>query len=111
MVPGPYHFKWSGHMARRCELTGKDAQVGNKVSHANNKTKTRFMPNLCNVSLISDAMGQTYRFRISAIALKSVEHRGGLDAFLMKARGAELSPRALKLKNSIARRLEAQKAA
>jgi len=98
-------------MARRCELTGKDALAGNKVSHANNKTRTRFMPNLCNVSLISDAMGQTYRLRISAIALKSVEHRGGLDAFLMKADKAELSPKALKLKNSIAKRLEAQKAA
>ncbi len=98
-------------MARRCELTGKDAQVGNKVSHANNKTKTRFLPNLCNVSLISDAMGQTYRFRISAIALKSVEHRGGLDAFLMKADNEELSAKALKLKRSIAKRVEAQKAA
>ena len=61
-------------MARRCELTGKGVQVGNKVSHANNKTKTRFLPNLCNVNLISDAMGLSYNFRVSAIALKSVEH-------------------------------------
>ena len=98
-------------MARRCELTGKNAQVGNNVSHANNKTKTRFMPNLCNVSLMSEAMGLTYRFRISAIALKSVEHRGGLDAFLMKASNDELSEKALKLKRSIARKLEAQKTA
>lgn len=98
-------------MARRCELTGKDALVGNNVSHANNKTKTRFMPNLCNVSLISDAMGQTYRFRVSAIALKSVEHRGGLDAFLMKAGNDELSAKALKLKRAIAKKLEASKAA
>jgi large subunit ribosomal protein L28 len=98
-------------MARRCELTGKDAQVGNNVSHANNKTKTRFMPNLCNVSLMSEAMGLTYRFRVSAIALKSVEHRGGLDGFLMKAKDGELSPRALKLKHQIAKKLEAQKAA
>ena len=98
-------------MARRCELTGKDAQVGNKVSHANNKTKTRFMPNLCNVSLISEAMGQTYRFRISAIALKSVEHNGGLDNFLMKVRAEGLSGKAAKLKRSIAKRLEAQTAA
>ena len=98
-------------MARRCELTGKDAQVGNNVSHANNKTRTRFMPNLCNVSLISDAMGLTYRFRISAIALKSVEHRGGLDAFLLKAPNLELSAKALKLKRSIAKKLEAAKAA
>jgi large subunit ribosomal protein L28 len=98
-------------MARRCELTGKDAQSGNNVSHANNKTRTRFMPNLCNVSLMSEAMGLTYRFRISAIALKSVEHRGGLDNFLMKARGEELSLKAMKLKRSITKRLEAQKAA
>jgi large subunit ribosomal protein L28 len=98
-------------MARRCELTGKDAQVGNNVSHANNKTKTRFMPNLCNVSLMSEAMGQTYKFRISAIALKSVEHNGGLDNFLMKAQGDKLSAKALKLKRSIAKKLDAQKAA
>ena len=98
-------------MARRCELTGTNAQVGNNVSHANNRTKTRFMPNLCNVSLISDAMGLTYRFRISAIALKTVEHRGGLDAFFMKARNEELSAKALKLKRSIAKRLETSAAA
>ena len=98
-------------MARRCDLTGKDAQAGNNVSHANNKTRRLFNPNLCNVSLISDAMGLTYRFRISAIALKSVEHRGGLDAFLMKAKNDELSIKALKLKRSIAKKLDAQKAA
>ena len=98
-------------MARRCDLTGKDAQAGNNVSHANNKTRRLFNPNLCNVSLMSDAMGLTYRFRISAIALKSVEHRGGLDAFLMKAKNDELSVKALKLKRSIAKKLEAQKAA
>jgi large subunit ribosomal protein L28 len=98
-------------MARRCELTGKDAQVGHKVSHANNKTKTRFMPNLVSVHLMSEAMGQAYGFRISAIALKSVEHRGGLDAFLAKAKEETLSLRARKLKRQIAKKLEAQKAA
>ena len=98
-------------MARRCEFTGKDAQSGNNVSHSNNKTRTRFMPNLCNVSLMSEAMGLAYRFRISAIALKSVEHVGGLDAFLMKARAEDLSIKAEKLKRSIAKKLEAQKAA
>ena len=98
-------------MARRCDLTGKDAQAGNNVSHANNRTKRRFMPNLCNVSLNSDAMGLTYRFRVSAIALKTVEHRGGLDSFLMKASNDELSIKALKLKRSIAKKLEAQPAA
>ncbi|MFZ4383159.1 MAG: 50S ribosomal protein L28 [Sandarakinorhabdus sp.] len=98
-------------MARRCELTGKNALVGNKVSHANNKTKTRFMPNLCDVSLMSDAMGLTYRLRISAIALKSVEHVGGLDNFLIKAKDGQLSEKALRLKRSVARKLEAAKAA
>lgn len=98
-------------MARRCEFTGKNAQVGNNVSHANNKTKTRFMPNLCNVSLMSEAMGLSYRFRISAIALKSVEHVGGLDNFLLKANAAGLSDKALKLKRSIAKKVETQKAA
>ena len=98
-------------MARRCELTGKNALVGNKVSHANNKTKTRFMPNLCDVSLMSDAMGLTYRLRISAIALKSVEHVGGLDNFLLKASNDQLSEKALRLKRSIAKKVESAKAA
>ena len=97
-------------MARRCELTGKNALAGNKVSHANNKTKTRFMPNLCNVSLMSEAMGLTYRMRISAIALKSVEHVGGLDNFLLKQDNEKLSDKVLKLKRSIARKVEARKA-
>jgi large subunit ribosomal protein L28 len=98
-------------MARRCELTGKGAQVGNKVSHANNKTKTRFLPNLCKVNLISDAMGQGYNFRVSAIALKSVEHAGGLDAFLVKAHDENLSLKARRLKKSVEKRTEADKAA
>jgi large subunit ribosomal protein L28 len=78
-------------MSRHCEFTGKGPLSGNKVSHANNKTKTRFMPNLCDVTLISDALGNSYKFRISAAALKTVEHRGGLDAFLTKAKNDELS--------------------
>ena len=98
-------------MARRCELTGKGPQVGNKVSHANNKTKTRFLPNLCNVHLLSDAMGQGYNFKVSAIALKSVEHAGGLDEFLIKARDENLSLKARRLKRLIEKRSEAQKAA
>jgi large subunit ribosomal protein L28 len=97
-------------MARRCEFTGKNALAGNNVSHSNNKTRRRFMPNLCNVSLMSDAMGLTYRFRISAIALKSVEHRGGLDEYLLKASASELSAKALKLKNSIAKKVAAKAA-
>ena len=98
-------------MARRCELTGKNALVGNKVSHANNKTKTRFMPNLCDVSLMSDAMGLTYRLRISAIALKSVEHVGGLDNWLAKTSDEKLSVRARRLKREIAKKASANAAA
>jgi large subunit ribosomal protein L28 len=89
-------------MSRRCELTGKGAQVGHKVSHSNRKTKRRFLPNLLNVTMVSDALGRGVRLRISANALKSVDHRGGLDAFLMKAKEAELSPRARELKRQIA---------
>lgn len=92
-------------MARRCELTGKAVLSGNNVSHANNKTRRRFLPNLCEVSLLSDAMGQSYGLRVSASALKSVEHRGGLDAFLVKARAETLSTKARRLKRQIEKRL------
>jgi large subunit ribosomal protein L28 len=102
---------WSGLMARRCELTGKGVLTGNKVSHANNKTRTRFLPNLCDVHLLSDAMGQGYNFRVSAIALKSVEHAGGLDAFLIKAREESLSLKARRLKRQIMKRTEVEQAA
>ena len=90
-------------MARRCELTGKSPMVGNNVSHANNKSKRRFLPNLTEVSLTSELLGQTHRFRIAAAALRTVDHRGGLDAFLAKAPDAELSAKALKLKREIAK--------
>lgn len=92
-------------MSRRCELTGKSAQVGHKVSHSNIKTKRRFLPNLINVTMISEALGRTVRLRIAANALRSVDHRGGLDAFLVKARDAQLSPRALELKRQVAKKL------
>jgi large subunit ribosomal protein L28 len=88
-------------MSRRCDLTGKTAQVGHKVSHSNIKTKRRFLPNLLNVTMISDALGRSVRLRVSANALKSVDHRGGLDAFLMKAKDEELSDKALDLKRQI----------
>ena len=91
-------------MARRCELTGKGVLTGNNVSHANNKTRRRYLPNLVNVTLISDALGEKVRLRISAHALRSVEHRGGLDAFLAKAKDSELGPRALLVKKQIARK-------
>ena len=91
-------------MSRRCELTGKAVQSGNLVSHSNRKTRTRFLPNLVNVSLISDALQRSVRLRVAAAALRSVEHRGGLDAFLLKARDAELSIDALKLKREIVKK-------
>jgi large subunit ribosomal protein L28 len=92
-------------MSRRCELTAKGPQVGHKVSHSNIKTKRRFLPNLLNVTLMSDALGRSYKLRISANALKSVDHRGGLDAFLAKARASELSPKALEIKRALAKKL------
>ena len=91
-------------MSRRCELTGKAVQSGNLVSHSNRKTRTRFLPNLCNVTLISDALKRSFRLRVSAAALRSVEHRGGLDAFLVKARETELSQRARELKREITKK-------
>ena len=91
-------------MARRCELTGKGVQVGHLVSHSNIKTKTRFLPNLCSVSLISETLGRTVRLRIAAASLRSVEHRGGLDAFLLKARDEELSLKTRALKREIVKK-------
>ncbi len=90
-------------MSRRCELTGKGPMSGNNVSHANNKTKRRFLPNLNDVTLISDTLGRSVKLRISAHALRSVDHRGGLDAFLAKAKDADLSANALKIKKEIAK--------
>ncbi|MEZ5841633.1 MAG: 50S ribosomal protein L28 [Hyphomicrobiales bacterium] len=94
-------------MARRCELTGKAVLSGNNVSHANNKSRRRFLPNLCNVTLMSETLGRSVKLRITAHALRSVEHRGGLDAFLMKARDGELSPRARDLKSRIVKAVPA----
>ena len=91
-------------MSRRCELTGKGAQVGHRVSHSNIKTKRRFLPNLFNVTMISDALGRSVRLRVSANAIKSVDHRGGLDAYLLKAKDDELSARALELKRQVAKK-------
>jgi large subunit ribosomal protein L28 len=95
-------------MARRCELTGKAVQVGNNVSHANNKSRRRFLPNLSQVTLISDALGgQTVHLRISSHALRSVEHRGGLDKYLLAARDSDLSLKVRKLKREIGKRVAA----
>lgn len=90
-------------MARRCELTGTSIQTGNKVSHANNKSKRRFLPNLVNVTLMSEVLARSVRLRITTGALRSVEHRGGLDAFLIKSRDVELSLKARRLKRQIGR--------
>jgi large subunit ribosomal protein L28 len=88
-------------MSRRCELTGKTALVGHKVSHSNIKTKRRFLPNLLNVTLMSDALGRAIKLRVAASALRTVDHRGGLDAFLIKANEDELSPKARELRRQI----------
>lgn len=90
-------------MSRVCELSGKGPTTGNNISHANNKTRRRFLPNLNEVTLISDVLGQSFKLRISAAALRTVDHRGGLDAFLAKAKDEELSPKALKIKREIAK--------
>ena len=92
-------------MSRRCELTGKGPQVGHRVSHSNIKTKRRFLPNLLNVTLISDALGRSVRLRISANALKTIDRRGGLDAFLLKAKEDALSPRVRELKRQVGKKL------
>ena len=94
-------------MARRCELTGKGVMTGNNVSHANNRTRRRYLPNLNNVTLISEALGESHRFKVSADALRTVEHRGGLDAFLLKQSDADLSLKARKLKRRLKKQPEA----
>ncbi len=88
-------------MARRCELTGIGVMTGNNVSHALNRTRRRFLPNLCNVTLLSDALERSVKLKISAKALRTVEHRGGLDLYLLKAKDAELSKRALLVKKEL----------
>lgn len=90
-------------MSRVCELTGKGPMSGNKISHANNKTRRRFLPNLNEVTLISDVLGRSFQLRISAAAIRTVDHRGGLDAFLAKAKDDELSTDARAIKKEIAK--------
>ncbi len=95
-------------MSRRCELTGKGPMVGHTVSHSNIKTKRRFLPNLFNVTMQSDLLGRSVRLKVSAHAIRSVDHRGGLDAFLIKAKNDELSKRALDLKRQITKKKSAE---
>ena len=94
-------------MSRRCELTGKTVLVGNNVSHANNKTKRVFRPNLQVISLASDSLAQVYKLRICMSVLRSIDRIGGLDAYLVKAKDATLSPKALRLKRAIAKKTTA----
>jgi large subunit ribosomal protein L28 len=94
-------------MSRICELTGKGRQVGHNVSHANNKTKRTFLPNLQNVTLMSDALNRRVRMRVSMNGLRSVEHVGGLDAWLLKTRDADLSVKARRLKREIEKKADA----
>ena len=91
-------------MTRRCELTGKLPMAGQNVSHAENKTKRKFRPNLCQVTLMSETLARKIRLKVSAHALKTVEHRGGLDGFLLKAGRDELSDRCRKLKADIVKK-------
>jgi large subunit ribosomal protein L28 len=92
-------------MSRRCELTGKGVLVGHNVSHANNKTKRVYRPNLQTISLVSEALGNAYKLRISMNALRSVDRSGGLDPFLLRSKDNVLSIRALRLKRAIAKKL------
>ena len=94
-------------MSRICELTGKGRQVGHNVSHANNKTKRTFLPNLQNVTLMSESLERSVRLRVSTHGLRSVEHNGGLDNWLMKTRDDKLSLRARRLKREIAKKATA----
>ena len=89
-------------MSRRCELSGKGVLTGNNVSHAKNRSRRRYLPNLQKVTLMSESLGRSFNFRIAASTLRTVDHRGGLDAYLAKAKDAELSPNALKVKKDIA---------
>jgi large subunit ribosomal protein L28 len=91
-------------MSRRCELTGKGPMVGHTVSHANNKTKRIYRPNLQVIALASELLGNRYKLKISTNALRSVDRNGGLDPFILKCKDSQLSPRALRLKRAIAKK-------
>lgn len=92
-------------MARRCSVTGTGSQSGNNVSHSNRKTRTRFLPNLQNVSLMSDILGVSISLRVTTATLRSIEHNGGLDNYLLKQSARKLTPEAAKLKRQLKRKL------
>ena len=98
-------------MSRKCELTGKAVMTGNNVSHANNRTRRRFLPNLVNVTLMSETLNQRVRLRIAAAALRTVEHRGGLDAFLLKEKETNLSQKAALIRRQIQKKMTENAAA
>ena len=98
-------------MSRRCELSGVGPMIGHNVSHSNIKTKRRFLPALAETSLQSEALGQSFRLKVTNAVLRTLDFRGGLDQFLVKARDEELSPRALKIKKQVKAKLAAQQAA
>ncbi|MBN9319549.1 MAG: 50S ribosomal protein L28 [Caulobacterales bacterium 68-7] len=99
-------------MSRRCELTGVGPMVGHNVSHSNIKTKRRFLPNLAVVNLASEGLGQSFKLKVTNAALRTLDFKGGLDAFLLKASDEDLSPRALKIKKQLkVKAKEAQAAA
>ncbi len=98
-------------MSRRCELSGVNRQIGHKVSHSNIKTKREFKPNLVDVTLASDALGRAFKLRITAAALRTVDHRGGLDAYLLKASADDLSVRAAKIRRDLKKKLSETAAA
>lgn len=97
-------------MARRCELTGVSVMTGNNVSHSNRRTRRRWLPNLCDVTLMSDTLGRSYKFRVTAKALRHVDHVGGLDKFLLKAKDEDLSSTALKIKKDLRKRAKGETA-
>lgn len=101
--PDAAHAIWGYEMSRRCQFTGKGVQTGNNVSHANNKTRRRFLPNLQEASLLSDVLGTTVRLRLSTSAMRTIEHNGGLDTFLLETPDRKLPEEALVLKRRIAR--------
>jgi large subunit ribosomal protein L28 len=98
-------------MARRCGITGKGVQSGNNVSHANNKSRRRFLPNLQETRLLSDALGVMVRLRLSTQALRTIEHNGGLDAYLLSVSDTKLPDEARRLKRRIRKAAEARQAA
>ena len=94
-------------MSRRCDLTGKGVQAGNNVSHAHNKTRRRFLPNLQETSLLSDALGRLVRLKLSTRAIRSIEHNGGLDAYLLKTSNTKLTDEAVSLKRKVRKAVSA----